>query len=86
MQEDAFVGLFSFFGFGRPNEPMSAVLEVILGVMEDRAKEGRRVATGDKAIKKQVELTVFVLSIFNKLVETEKHSVDHTLQDSWRMG
>jgi hypothetical protein len=54
MQEDAFVGLFSFFRFGRPNEPMSAVLEVILGVMEDRAKKGRQVATGDKVIKKQV--------------------------------
>jgi hypothetical protein len=39
MQEDAFVGLLSFFGFGRPNEPMSAVLKVVLGVMEDRAKK-----------------------------------------------
>jgi hypothetical protein len=54
MQEDAFVGLLGFFGFGRLNEAMSAVLEVILGVMEDRAKKVRKVAAGDKAIEKQV--------------------------------
>jgi hypothetical protein len=65
VQEDLFRGLGFFLGWCRLNKKLAAVLDVVLGVKEDRPQEGWRIATRDQVF---VEETEFVTSSWAFLI------------------
>jgi hypothetical protein len=57
-----------------------------MGILEEWPKEGRRVATVDKSVKKSVQVLLLLFQAFNQLKGMEDHSLDHFFQDPRPMG
>jgi hypothetical protein len=61
---------------------VAAILKVIVGVIKDWPKKGRRVATVDKSCKEVLQVSLLLSHILDQLEKKEDHSVDHTFQDA----